>query len=376
MHFRLIPIIALLGLTLTACQKELPKQVDPAEDQQAIIDAVEMEVQQALNEGLELQLRSTNPIPADAVELPAGSVDGLAAAIAQAGAGGTVLVKAGEHLERSTVTIWEKVAIIGEEGAVIISSSRGMETIGVVEPLLHVNGASGVMIHGLEMRADSDHGGTGILLQNAPRAMVSENTLENFGIGIANHYGDHSFIYRNKVVGSSAWLSDPAISVLGIVNINGQRVRLFNNETSNAVFGLWACDEKGLASGNIGHSNFIGLIVCKVPPALPLPDGSVAGSDRPGGDWILHHNETNGNFHVGIIAIDGANDNLFVMNRAANNADADIELAGDSERFGFLTPTSVNNRVISGPNISIKDCGVNNKVTGGDLIDTALNPCF
>jgi hypothetical protein len=39
------------------------------------------------------------------VALPAGSIDGLAAAIASAGPGGTVILKSGLHTESGTVTV-------------------------------------------------------------------------------------------------------------------------------------------------------------------------------------------------------------------------------------------------------------------------------
>ena len=42
---------------------------------------------------------------AGTVALPAGSIDGLAAAIASAGPGGTVILKSGLHTESGTVTV-------------------------------------------------------------------------------------------------------------------------------------------------------------------------------------------------------------------------------------------------------------------------------
>jgi hypothetical protein len=56
-----------------------------------------------------------------------------------------------------------------------------------------------------------------------------------------------------------------------------------------------------------------------------------------------------------------------------------MELVGDSYRFGFLTPTSYENTVKAGSNnddLVIKDCGVDNSVTGGDQVDIDLDPCF
>lgn len=375
MHLRLTSMLALLTLLMTACQKDLPQAIDPIAEQENIIDLVTKQIAVAQQEERQRTF-VLKRIPADAVALPAGSVDGLAAAIAEAGEGGTVLVKAGEHLENGTVIINHKVNIIGEEGAIISSGTQHFYTVGFVQPALHVLGAKGVLIYGLDIRANSDLGGTAILIQDAPRTIVTQNAITNFGFGIVNQHGDRSYISKNKIVGSSVWLTDPTVEVHGIINVNGDRTRIFNNKVSNTVFGIWACDEDGLAAGNTTNGNFIGLIFCKVPTAIPLPDGSIAGSENAATNWMAHHNVANGNFHVGIIVIDGANNNLLVMNKAANNAAANLELAGDSERFGFLTPTSFGNKVISAPDISIKDCGIDNSITGGDLIDTALHPCF
>ncbi|PHN04132.1 right-handed parallel beta-helix repeat-containing protein [Flavilitoribacter nigricans] len=376
MYLKLLPVLALMMLVFSACQKEIPTVKGPDLTEKQWIDAAEQQIRNAREDGLRIQLQTMDRIPANAVELPAGSVDGLAAAIAEAGAGGTVLVKAGEHHETRTVVIDQKVSIIGEAGAEIISGVQPPGRVGYIQPALHLLNAEGVLVHGLSLRADSDYGGTGILIQNAPKAFISQNTFTNFGIGILNHHGDRSYITRNTIVGSSAWQTDLASEVHGVVNMNGDRVRIFNNHITNTIFGIWACDEDGLLTGNTTNSNFIGLILCKVPTALPLADGTIVGSENAGKNWITHHNTANGNYHVGIIVIDGANNNLLIMNKAADNVDADVELAGDTERFGFLTPTSFDNKVISASGISIKDCGINNSVNGGDLVDTSLNPCY
>lgn len=375
MHLRLFLLVC-LSILFSACQKETPFPGQATSDSKKIINAVEKQVAAAKQEFLENRPFTLKQLPTDAVELPAGSTDGLAAAIAEAGSGGTVLVKAGEHYESGTVLISHPVRIIGEAGAVIHSGTRHIYTVGAVQPALHVLDTRGVLIYGLDLRADSELGGTAILIQNAPQTTVAYNKLKDFGFGIVNQHGDHSYIYNNTIVGSSAWLAGPLLEIHGIININGDRTRIFNNEVSNTVFGIWACDESGLASGNTTNGNFIGLILCKVPTAVPLPDGSIAGSENAATNWIAHHNKADGNFHVGLIVIDGANNNLLVMNEASRNTDADVELAGDSERFGFLTPTSFENKVISPPGISIKDCGVDNDVVGGELVDTETVPCY
>ena len=57
------------------------------------------------------------------VTLAAGSVDGLAAAIAEAGPGGKVIIEAGLHRESGSVLINSPVSLIGEPNAIIESTT-------------------------------------------------------------------------------------------------------------------------------------------------------------------------------------------------------------------------------------------------------------
>lgn len=141
MHLRLTSILALLVLIFAACQKELPQLEQPESEENQLVNDVTEQVAKAQQQELKLAFL-TKSIPADAVELAAGSVDGLAAAIAEAGEGGTVLVKAGEHLERGTVTVSHRVKIIGEEGAVILSGTQHLYSVGYVQPALHILSAT------------------------------------------------------------------------------------------------------------------------------------------------------------------------------------------------------------------------------------------
>ena len=54
-----------------------------------------------------------------ALTLPAGSVDQLAAAIAEAGPGGEVVLAAGIHKISGTVIVDIPVSIVGEDGAIL-----------------------------------------------------------------------------------------------------------------------------------------------------------------------------------------------------------------------------------------------------------------
>jgi hypothetical protein len=75
--------------------------------------------------------------------------------------------------------------------------------------------------------------------------------------------------------------------------------------------------------------------------------------------------------------IDGANRNTLSNNAASSNSAYNIELAGDSLRFGFLTPMSFENTLHVGGDrgLVIKDCGQNNRILGNaTLVDTSADP--
>ena len=55
--------------------------------------------------------------------------------------------------------------------------------------------------------------------------------------------------------------------------------------------------------------------------------------------WLVNGNSATSN-QWGYLIIDGANNATLVNNAASSNAVYDMEFAGDSMRFGFLTPTS------------------------------------
>ena len=75
------------------------------------------------------------------------------------------------------------------------------------------------------------------------------------------------------------------------------------------------------------------------------------------------------------LVIDGANNNLLENNDGGNNAAYDYELTGDTYRFGFLTPFAYDNTLYAKPGQTVKNCGVNNTVIGGVLVDTAVDVC-
>lgn len=313
-----------------------------------------------------------------AVVVPAGSVDALAAAIAQAGHKGTVRLASGAHTENSTVTITFPVRILGEAGAVLYFNSDPTTIAPTLDPGFHILNTERVYIGDLEIRPIAAVGGTAILVQNSYRPRLEANAIYDFQFSILIEQGDDTRIYDNNLAATTAWQIE-FFEVHAIVNVNGDRVRAEGNTITNAFFGAWMCDGNGRFEENTLYGNYIGLILCKVPEnAFPLPDGSFAGSENSAYEWRVKKNNAHDNLDAGYLVIDGANENRLSHNNASNNGTYDIELVGDSYRFGFLTPTSFDNTVIAGqyPNIIIKDCGLDNDVYGGIQVDITLDPCF
>jgi len=312
------------------------------------------------------------------VELPPNSHDALAAAIAAAGKKGTVKVRAGNHYESQTVTITHEVKIIGETGAIFEFDTQPLPPASALDPALYIKGTDDVTIWGLDIRPKSSVGGTAILVENSEDAIIGRNIMREHQFGVMLEQADEAQIYKNTISTTTVWQTGALADVHGIVVINGKKVAVEKNDISNALFGLWACDENGEAERNTFHENFIGLILCKVPAnAFPLPGGKLAGSALSGAKWKVEDNNATGNFDAGYLVIDGANNNRLEDNNASNNGTYDIELTGDTYRFGFLTPKSFENKVVAGKfqNIVIKNCGKNNKVIGGQLVDNSVDPC-
>ena len=315
------------------------------------------------------------------VVLPDGSVDGLENAILSAGEIGVVVVKSGMHTESGTVTVPHAVRIVGEPGAVLeVDTDPSNSVPEVVEPALHVLNADRTLIWGLQVVPPSGNtGSTGILVENSERVVIAKNTIENHQFSILVEQGDHARIWKNEIIGTMDFLEGTRSRVHGIVVINGDRVHIVDNFVTNGTFGVWACDGDGKYMHNTTQGNFIGLILCKVPLNFyHLPGGNYAGAENSGNNWFVANNQSMNNLNVGYIVIDGANNNLLVNNNASDNGTYDIELVGDSNRFGFLTPTSFENKVVAGKfkSILIKDCGVDNTVIGGQQVDIGTDLCY
>jgi nitrous oxidase accessory protein NosD len=313
------------------------------------------------------------------VEVPAGSADALAAALAAAGPNGTVLLKSGVHTESGTVEISQTVTLAGETGAVLESSTSPVLAPGQpVQPALWVHGASNVVIRDIEMRPAAAIGGCGVLLHHAANASVFGNNIHDIQYGIVLEQADRAKMWNNRIACSNGWLTGAIPEALGITVVNGDQALIANNRVTDALFGIWPCDQGGKVLGNKASGCLEGIIFCKVPAwSFKLPDGTLSGTAQSTVQCLAQGNETFGNFADGIISIDGAHDSRIVDNNSHDNGAYDVELSGDSFRFGFLTPSCFDCTFTAGsyPNVRVKNCGNNNTVNGGILVDNNVDPC-
>ena len=379
MNCRLLLFACALFLGLTSCQKELLTEtpVQPRDESkelqtlQSRADDLDHEIQLLLN-------AAANGRSGAAVVVPAGSEDALAAAIAAVPEGGTVILAGGDHTESGMVTVNKTVKIIGQRGARLISATQPIPPGIPIQSALYVADAPGTTITGLEMVPAGEVGGTAVLIFNSPGTRVYRNTISEYQFGVLVEASDDVYLAGNQISISLAWTVGAFGEAHGIVIINGEDAAIFNNDIQHAVFGIWACDKYGTAVGNRMHDNLIGLILCKVPEAaLPLPNGTFVGAEFSATGWTVTNNQAKNNFDTGYLVIDGANNNYMgISNTASGNAHYDIELTADTYRFGFLTPAAFENEVFARPNMTVKDCGNDNEVHGGILVDTNLDPCF
>ncbi len=318
----------------------------------------------------------------DWIEIPAGSTDALAKAVNDVCAGGVIYLKSGVHTETKAITITKPVILIGQAGAVLKMKSK-LATISaagsvVPTPVLHFFNAPRSAVLNLDIQPLDSDGSTAILLENSNESAVIRNKITKFQSGISVEKSDRVAIIGNTIVGSSNWQTGGDFLGEAITIINGKSTYISDNDLSNSVFGIWPCDKWGTLERNYTHGNFIGTILCNVPAGnFTMPNGRRTGSESPSTSYKVRNNNSTDNLNVGYLIIDGANNNIIENNNATRNGSYDMELTTDTYRFGFLTPISYDNTVnsTSFPNVRIKDCGRNNKVTGGIKVNTTTDPC-
>ena len=370
------------SLVFFACEDRHPVPTEP--QHQASLPTISAETQADL---AQLERIGSDPMAYYAtltdhrtVEVPAGSHNALQAAIAAAGREGVVVVERGMHTEDNMVTISFPVTLVGERGAIITFDTQPL-TIEpppagtVLDVGLYIFNTRDVNIWGLTIQPLGPIGGTAILVQNSPDVVIGGNTIREHQWSVLVQNGDRVKLWGNRVAASLAWQTGVIPESEGMILINGTRGLIANNDVSGGFFGIWPCDTIGVYMNNFTHGNMYGVILCCVPEgSFPLPSGEIVGSRIPTTNWLVVNNRSSDNFDTGYLVIDRANNDLLVNNAASGNPVYDIELSGDSNRFGFLTPHCRNIRVVAGANNPlIKNCGENNVIIGGRLDQN--DPC-
>jgi len=376
--------IALLFVTAAGCSRSVP--VAPSDESTSAATAVariphvdrteldQMEQLAAMPDGGAGVLGHGRKL----VEVPAGSHDALAAAIDQAGAHGMVVLMSGVHEESGTVEISIPVTVMGEAGAELVSSVGGLAPVLPIQvaPVIHIV-ASHVSIQNLTFRPASGDGNTAILVDGAEHTVVFRNQFSGYQFSVVVASGDENRIWHNTIQTNGAWQTGAISFAFGITLANGAHASVMDNTVSNSVFGIFVSGPQGEMAFNTAQGNFIGIVLCKVAQALILPDGTLTGAETSCHEWVVVDNTSVSNFTTGLLVIDGANNNVIADNASSGNGTFDVDLTGDTNRLGFFAPASFENTFIAGSysNIEVRDCGIDNQIIGGALVDNTVVPC-
>jgi hypothetical protein len=317
------------------------------------------------------------------VQLPPGSVNGLGAAVVSAGPGGRVIVQSGLHTESGTVVVSIPVSIFGEPGAIIESgTSPGAIYPIQIDAVIHIKNTHDVNVRGITFRPlTGGTGNTAVLIEHSSRVDVIGNVTSEFQFGVIVDYGENHAICDNTITSTTRWQLDPSDPNFlpetdGIVVMNGRFARVERNEIFTALFGTMSCTDTGRITRNSASGCFIGFAFCKVPDGSYVISGNTEGGHPGGTHWTIENNVATNN-SWGFLFTDGANHNMAVDNVGGGNSVYDLELAGDTDRFGFPTPASFSDVVIARSHLVVKDCGNNDIIRGNvTLIDTNVDPCF
>jgi hypothetical protein len=379
-----ITIAAILVIVFNSCAKEQAITADNF-DNVANVEQIRQDVETTLTEIQSLQespsLEQRSHCDGRIVVVRANSHNALKEAIHRAGEGGIVYLKAGVHTETEPITINHRINIVGANGSVLKIKSpttpydNGIMTL---KPGLHFYNAPHSLIKNIEIQPYDENGGTAVLFENSNHGGFFHNKTQGFQFSVIVEKSNHTTIVGNRLVSNTLWQNDLTIECDAILNTNGLYTYIANNDISNAVSGTFSSDLYGTFSNNTLKNNFIGIILCKFPAGtIKLPSGELTGAKKSCGYWKVTNNNSTDNLNAGYLVVDGANNNVLNNNQAARNGTYDIELVGESYRFGFFTPKSFSNKVVAGrySSIRIKDCGENNTVVGGVKVDTGSDPC-
>ncbi len=363
LKLNLLALVTLLAsaLTFSSCQKD--QAAAPAEAQQ-VIDETHYYTP---NLGDFVTDRSGYW-----TEIPAGSVDALNAAIAEADEGGVIYLKAGMHTETDRVTINKQIKLIGEDGAVLKIASS--DTVSTLNPAIYVLNAPGTAIQNLEILPLDDFFATTVIFENSDRSALLSCKISGFGIAAWVERSDRIAIIDNEISGAEYW---------AILVDNGRSAYIADNNIHDNGLGIWACDKWGTMDGNHFYNNGNGVLLCKfnVIFGQTTPNSSdPVGADFTCTGWKLRNNKFTDNQGAGLAVMDGSNHNLISnSNEYSGNVFYDILIPADGyddgDPNGLFIPAAYKNVIIATPDVLIKDCGIDNVINGGNLVDTTADPC-
>jgi hypothetical protein len=374
-------LLAAFATAVFSCKKDqnLPNgntvNNTPVNEQQ-----VRQDIQKALQQiqtvqGVDMSVQTR--MLAQFIVVPAGSNNALAQALTDAGAGGIVYLRSGTHTETAGVIVRSKVTIIGENGAVLkvksvaslMDLSNGVTTINAG---IHVLNAPQTNIQNLEIQPLEGDGSVAILYENSPLSAAMSCTIKHFMFGVTVEKSNQMTIIGNKMTGTTSWKTHPGLQA-GIFIVNGKSPWIANNEAESFVAGIFTGDQYGSLMDNNMHNNVQGITLCHFV-GLKMPDGRLTNAEFNSSDWKLYGNKSNNNV-TGYLVIDGSFNNTLEGNTATGNSLYDIELAGQTSRVGFPMSPCHDNRVVVTANQLVKDCGINNNVTGGiRSLDACTDP--
>jgi nitrogen fixation protein len=375
-----LALFTLAVFILAGCAKDEAPTPDALQIQNPEIPA---DIQASVDEALaELEADYNNPPSTGevgsraSVYVPAGSVDALTDAIEDAGWGGKVVLRSGDHWESETVMIKHTVRIIGENGAKLYLNTLPADATDgdgqiLTEPGIHVKNANLVRIENIEFLPTGPSGSMALFLEGGRIARIQGNKFTNFKYPVwLSDLSNATGIYDNEFYGGGG------ITVWGITLESGKSVKVKGNYFQDCVVGLFLSDERAIASDNVAVNGSIGILLCTVQGTIVMPDGEVLQKAISCTQARVIKNNCHDNYW-NYLVIDGANHNFLFRNEAANAGLYDVELAGPTARFGTPSPTSSNNFVVNpNNNIITKDCGVNNTVLAGTMVNNEEDPCF
>ena len=371
-----IVFLIVMPVLLASCGKDSSTSTDIISQKTEYIETAE----QKLSEIESLVNQSDFTGERKVVDLPAGSVNGLQAAIEEAGPNGIVNVKSGLHVEDVTVTVNFTVQIIGEEGAVIESNYPAMLDSVVVTPVIRIENSDFVHVKNIQFVAgtESGEGNVGVLVYNAGYAHIKDNDFQGYQMAVLVDDSEFTFIEDNTGNGLFSKGYGVLNGSIGICTLGDTNTRIKNNYMAGFGTGYFASGSYGIYHGNTAEGGETGFFYCTGAFGV-LPDGTPIAASESANNWIGISNLAK-NTGIGHLIIDGVNNCKLINNSAENCALYDVEFVGPTLRFGTPEPlpTSFENVFIDDPNtdIEVKDCGIDNVIQGGQLVDTAEDPCF